>query len=61
MDNIQSCHTKKIGKNKLESVELIFGYSVMNPNEITQIYSMSQKEFDNKYFNTSNDLIEFLN
>ncbi len=60
LDSIQPCHTKKIGKNTLETVELVFGYSVMSPNEIKQIYSMSQKEFDNKYFNTSNNTIDFL-
>ncbi len=60
LNTLSGYHIKKIDKNNLEKAELILGYSIMSSDEIKEIYSMTSKQFDEKYYNHSNDTILFI-
>ncbi len=60
LEKLSDYHVKSVNKNKLEKAELVLGYTVMDPNEILEIYSMTQKQFDKKYYQENNNTTEFI-
>ena len=51
LDNLTADNIKKIKKKYSKPTEIILGYSIIDSNEIIDIYNMTQSDFNDRYLN----------
>lgn len=60
LDQLSNNHVKKVESCSLGNIELILGFTIMSSEEINDIYNMTKKQFNDKYYNSNNESIDFI-